>query len=529
MPTAKVPPSGSAPLRRRPAAWFGVVALLVLLAYARSCGAPFHFDDYTIIVANEEGSLSSLSGFLGFARTRLVPFATFALNYWVGGDDPFGYHAVNVAIHLLATLFVFNLALALCRTPRLRDTWLAEARLPFAVAAALFFACHPIQVQAVTYVVQRMSSLAAAFYVGSVLCYVRARNAQVGTGPGRPAAAFVGSIALALGALLSKENTASLPAAVMLAEWVFYGRAGLAKRLLRLTPYLLLVLVIGVGWKLLALGPGGRRISGSAAEQMAGLVRTLVFRANPRGDVAPLEYFFTQCVVIPRYLRIVVLPRGFNVDHDVAIQRILAPGVAGGMLFLAALLAFGLYAARRWPVLGFGITWSFVALSVESSFLPIRDAMVEHRMYLAMPGVALAVASGFAWLFQRQRAVAAVLGATAAALLCALTFLRNETWRTPEALWRDAVAKSPNKPRVHINLGMALRLAGESDEAITQYCRALALDPRNARARGNLDALIEEQADAALDEGTEIVLEGSGTGPEGSLLGLEPPDPCAGR
>jgi hypothetical protein len=291
-----------------------------------------------------------------------------------------------VAIHLLATFLVFELALSLCLTPRLRDSPLAANPLPFAVAAAVLFACHPIQVQAVTYVVQRASSLAAMFYVGSVLLYVRARNAQLGAPPGRVAPSLVGSGLFALGAVLSKENTASLPLAILLTEWVFYrARSNARQALQKLTPYLPLVLVIPLLWSLLAEGPPLGQSGGSPAERVIGLGRLLLFRANPDGEVTALDYLRTQCVVIPRYLRLVVLPWGFNVDHDVALQPALSPAVSAGLALLGALLAFGVYAVRRWPVTGFGILWCFAAWSVESSVLPIRDVMVEHRMYLAMP------------------------------------------------------------------------------------------------------------------------------------------------
>ena len=373
------------------ALWFGLVCATALLAYARSFGTPFQFDDYNVVVGNAALRLSSRHAFLAFGRTRLVPFATLALNYAVGGENPFGYHVVNFAVHLAATFAVFRLALALCRTPRLRGTRLAAEPLPFAVAAAFLFAVHPIQIQAVTYVVQRMTAMAALFYVGSVLLYVRARNAQLGLDTGRPGLAYAGAAGFALAAFFSKENTASLPLAILLTEWVFYPGTRPARAALRLLPFVALVLVIPVTWKLFGTRPGpAPDPTRPLSRQAADLVSLLFFRASPRGQVTPVEYLLTQCLVIPRYLRMVVLPWGFNIDHDVAAVTGIGGAVLAGAAFLIGLLAFGLYAVRRWPVVGFGVLWVFVALSVESSLLPIRDPMVEHRMYLPMAGVALA-------------------------------------------------------------------------------------------------------------------------------------------
>jgi len=175
---------------------FAAVAVITTLAYARSFASPFQFDDHGQIVGNPVLAEPSLDRLLAYARARLLPFATLALNYRTAGEEPFAYHLVNFAVHLLAIFAVFHLALALCRTPRLRESWLAGEAVAFATAAALIFACHPIQVQAVTYVVQRTAALAALFYVGCVLLYVRARNAQLGLGPGNHRLAYALSAAL---------------------------------------------------------------------------------------------------------------------------------------------------------------------------------------------------------------------------------------------------------------------------------------------------------------------------------------------
>jgi hypothetical protein len=520
-------PTDHAAERRRELACLGVVVLITVVAYLPSFKAAFQFDDYAVMDAKRAGQFETFRGFLEYARARLLPFATLAVNYWIGGRHPVGYHLANLIIHVLTTFVVFRLALAVCDTARVRDTWLAEQRLPFAVATAAFFACHPLQVQAVTYIVQRAAAMAALFYVGAVLMYVRARNAQLGTVADRPSTAYAACVVLALAAFLCKENAASLPLAIVLAEWACVGGREAARQTMRLLPFGLLVLVIPLLWQLLATGPGVPE-GGSMLDRIGALPNFLLLRANRAGDVSPLDYFLTQAVVVPRYLRLVVLPWGFNVDHDVAVQRSISASVVGGWLMLAALLALGVALLRRWPVAGFGILWVFVALSVESTLLPIRDVMAEHRMYLAMPGIALVAGTAFAATYRRWRTPALVAATAAVVALAALTFLRNQVWQTPVSLWSDAVAKSPRKPRVHINLGMALALAGRTDESITSYCHALALDPQNERALANLDEVVEVQANAKLDAGDEIAFEQVIEATDGSVQ-LTAPDPCRGR
>ena len=502
---------------------FALVCAVTLLAYARSFSSSFQLDDNSQIIANPVMARPSVQGILEFGGARVVPFVTLVLNYRLGGEEPFGYHVVNFAIHLLATLAVFRLALALCRTPRLRDTWLAAQSLAFATAAAFVFACHPIQIQAVTYVVQRMSAMAAMFYVGSVVLYVRARNAQLGLGPGRVAWAYVGSALLALGAFFSKENAASLPLAILLTELAFYPSAD-GGRLLRLAPFAALVLVIPLTWWMFGIRPGYRfDPDAPVGQHIKDLLDLLIFRASPGSHVTSLEYALTQAVVIPRYLRMVVLPWGFNVDHDVPTARALAGPVFGGLAVLAGLLGCALWAWRRSIIIAFAILWLFVGLSVESSVLPIRDAMVEHRIYLAMPGVALIAGWVFAWTFQRRRATALIFGAACVLLLASLTFARNEVWRTPLALWTDALAKSPNKARVQVNIGTALHDQHRLDEAIAHYCQALALDPDHRQARHNLDVALAQQLEQRAERGEDI---DAIIGPDGSFQ-VARPDPCS--
>jgi hypothetical protein len=457
----------------------------------------------------------------------VLAFVTILLNDRIGGEDPFGYHVVNFAIHLSATLAVYALALTLYRTPRLRQTPLATHALPLAVAAALVFACHPIQIQGVTYIVQRMSSMAALFYVGCVLLYARARNAQLGLQPGRPPLAFAGSALLALAAFLTKENSASLPLAILLTEWTFYPGCA-AKRIWRLAPFLALVLVIPLTWLLLGTRPGKPLAPDTPlAERAQYFVNLLFFRAYPGGTVSSFDYLLTQCVVIPRYLRLVFIPWGFNIDHDVPMVSGVSATSAAGFAFLASLLGFGLYALHRWPLIGFGMVWFFLALSVESTFLPIKDAMVEHRMYLAMPGVALVLGAAFAWSLQRQRTPTLVIGTAVLIVLCGLTIQRNELWRTPVLLWKDALAKSPNKARVYANVGTALHNDGRLDEAINYYCNALALDPKSRQAEANAYAALATKMEEELRNDPSRAAE-LPVGPGGTVE-VTVPDPCPPR
>ena len=165
----------------RPWACFGLVAAAAALAYAPSFIVPFQFDDYARIIDNvplQDGQWRVALYWLG--SSRVLPSLTIIANYVSGGDHVLGYHIVNFALHLIAALGVFVLARLLCRGPRLRDSVAARRPLVVAGVAALVMACHPLQTQAVTYIIQRAAVMSALFYVWAVACYARGRLVQIG-------------------------------------------------------------------------------------------------------------------------------------------------------------------------------------------------------------------------------------------------------------------------------------------------------------------------------------------------------------
>lgn len=490
------------------------VGAATLLAYAPALSAPFQFDDYARLFDNPALPAGDWwTAVLWLGGARLLPSLTLVANYAIGGESPIGYHAVNVAAHLLATAGVFTLVTLLARAPRLADSALAAHPRAAATAAALCFGCHPLQTQAVTYVVQRSAVFAGLFSIWAVVCYLRARlaspsrdrgrlarrAARDAVPTGRPHAAtrwYLASLLLAVCAVLSKENAACLPLLVLLVEWIAVGGRPSRRRLMRGALIVALLLLVPLGWKLATWRP---LLAGPQPPSLDERLRG-VFLAAGDGQPAltPLTYARTQGVVVPRYLALVALPWGLNVDHDVPIAAALTPAVAAGALLLAALLAAALAAARRAPLLGLGMLWVFAALALESSLLPIPDVMMEHRMYLAMPGVALIAAQAAAW--GRGRAPRATTAATAglAAALVSLTFARNLVWQSPLTLWLDAAGKSPDKARVQLNLGVALHGSGQIADAAQHYCRALTLDPGMAVAAENL-AIARDQLGRAPD------------------------------
>jgi len=496
-PAAGGPQKGAAGWPGKVSIHLAVILCIGLLAYANSFSVPFTLDDNSSIVDNPV--IRNLSAFLSGAGytynpRRFVGYLTIALNHHFGGLEVAGYHAVNLAIHLANAQLVYLIARVTLATPFLRGEDPAPDSAPplhalVPLFASLLFVVHPIQTQAVTYVIQRLASLATLFYLAALFCYIKARlamafrtaaTARAGRegeagAPFSPALAgwFTLSLACTIIAMRTKEITATLPLAVLLYEFSFFG-ADKKKRLLLLAPLLLTLLIVPIG--LLTSGePVGELLSDVSA-----LTRETV-------EISRAEYLLTQFSVIATYLRLLLLPVNQNLDYDYPVYHSLfTPRVLFSFVLLAlfASLAVWLYRksgsggrqTRLYRLGGFGIAWFFLALSVESSVIPIRDVIFEHRLYLPSFGFFLFFAAGAAHVARAVPVRGVVAAASVIVLsLAAATFARNNVWGDELRLWQDVLAKSPGKSRPYNNVGLLYKNRGEIDQAIPYFEKAVAI------------------------------------------------------
>ena len=495
-----------------------------ILAYLNSFSGTFQFDDRRAVL--DDPRILSLEAFTGHLAGMIRPLVklTFVVDRQLFGVDPAGYHALNVLLHAGSALLVLAI-LALVLRPRSAvgapgwtneggddERQSAERWLP--LLAALLFAVHPIATETVTYVSGRATGLASFFTLASVWLGLRATVLPMARGRFLAhAAGAVGSFVLALA---SKETAIIAPACLLLASISARLQPQVERAPMSSAPAL-----PGA----VREGPSGPREVHASLDSMPARLPTIAMHAvlwaialafastvlwHPRyatllqaslATRSPWQNLLTEANACWYALLLFVDPRRLNFDHDLPVATSLFewPTLAS-VLALAALALFAVWSMRRRPVLVFGIGWFLVALLPAHSVVARYDVLSERNLYL--PGVGVFVAA--AWLAvrlaQRIRARSPILSRSclaACALLlvgCAgMTLERNRLYRDEVSLWADAASKSPLKARTHENLGYALRMRGDLDEAIREYRLALALDAQNVLARRNLLEAWEEK------------------------------------
>jgi tetratricopeptide (TPR) repeat protein len=435
-----------------------LVVAAALLAYHNSFTGPFIFDDVRSIRHNPTirhlwpiwQTLRPLhQGGLTVEGRPLINLSL-AINYALGGLDVRGYHALNLTVHILAGLTLLGVVRRTLLQPRLRGRF-GEAALPLALATAILWTVHPLQTEAVTYVIQRAESIMGLFYLLTLYCFIR------GVGSATPRRWYGLCVAACGLGMASKEVMVSAPVLVLL-----YDRAFLAgsfrESWRRRWP---LYLGLAATWVLLGL-----------VLVSAGNFATAFSKARGVGHTW-WQYSLNEPGVLLYYLRLSVWPYPLCLDYVWPFARtwtsILPPAVAIGVLLGASVWAW-----KRNSVWGFAGAWFFLTLAPSSSFIPLDSPIYEHRMYLASAAVVSIIVLGLYSLAGRHSlAVFALL----AIGLGFLTWRRNQDYRSDLVLWADVVAKRPGSVRGHTNLGLALLDGGKAAESIPHFMDALRLDP----------------------------------------------------
>ena len=467
-PTALRPPS---PLFAGPWALLVLVAAVVL-AYANSLSAPFLFDDAGAVLGNptirDLTSFAVLNPPADGSTTTARPLVnlSFALNYALGGEAVWGYHALNLAIHAAAALALFGLLRRTFSSAPLKH--LSFNRDPAALAAAALWALHPLQTETVVCIAQRTEALCGLFFLVTLYAFARATEP---TSRERWWQSL--SVAACLAGMASKEVMVSAPIVVLLYDRTFVAGTFAGALRLRRGYYA----ALAGTWLLLAflvLQSSGAR--GASAGFGLG--------------VTPWTYLLTQADALVRYLRLTFWPHPLVLDYGTGVVSSLAAVWWQGLLVLAS-IGGTVWALVCRPVLGFVGAWFFLILAPSSSFVPlVTQTMAEHRMYLPLAAL-LALLVVLA-----QRLPAAIARGFLFGLVLlrgAMTVARNHVYRDPLTIWSDNVAAYPTGARGHNNLALIFQQRGEADRANTHYATSLRLQAGYVSAHYNWGVALLEQ------------------------------------
>ncbi|HDL65288.1 MAG TPA: tetratricopeptide repeat protein [Proteobacteria bacterium] len=462
-----------------------LIICIGIVVYLPAFQASFHLDDGPSIRDNTVIRHLNPEAIFNFWPTRFFTYLSLAVTFRYAGLDPFLYHLGNFAIHLFNALVVFFL---------LRRIVGKYGMLP-PLIGALIFLVHPLQTQAATYIIQRATSLAAGFYLLSILFYLKCFQVKKNsfesesTSTGRfgylSVAYYILSLLSALCAMLTKEFTITLPGALILVEVLVLRdrRVKSSKKFFRLLPFIILLLIIPALTMIYSENPHYNDSGQVEWLKEAGVID----EAAPGHGESPRVYLLTQPRVFITYLRLLVLPIKQQVDYDYPkLFSLFNPAVIFPLLVIFSFVILAcFYRENNLSIIAFGIFWFILTLLPESSIIPIIDVIVEHRLYLPLFG-AVVVFTYFYGSLARFRRTRFILGVAVVFLLGWLTYQRNLVWRDPVSLWEDNVAKAPGRARIHGNLGKAYLDQGRYERAADEFKRLIEIDPTFAGAYNNL-------------------------------------------
>ncbi len=366
-----------------------LIAAITFIAYSNSFDSAFHFDDYSSIIAYPYiKSIYNIPYFFYYNGAPLtgrpVTMATFAINFEIGGLDPSSYHHVNFFIHLSNAILVYILLLL-----TLKNRVTEYMNISF--FASIMFAVHPVQTQAVTYVVQRAEILSAFFYLLSLVVFVKARLLSYEENPPLPGGMgglkrymlYAVSLVSAILAMGSKEIAVTLPVTILLYDFFFISGGNFKALSKKWTIHLLFFLT------LLPL------MYFMGVSQISSFISTDTVQSPPTSttymetsSISRSEYLFTQCRVIWTYIRLLIFPVNQNLDYNYTVSKgLLEPltTLLGGVGIIA-LLTLALFLFKRQRFMSFFIVWFFLILAPTSSVAILPDVIFEHRVYLPSVG-----------------------------------------------------------------------------------------------------------------------------------------------
>jgi len=469
--------------RKNVFAFFSLL-LLILIPYSNTFDASWHFDDRNNIVKNTtlhltEFNLENIkktffaSPTIGDNRLyRPTACLSFALNYYFGKTRVFGYHLVNLMIHFLAAFFLYLFIHSTLNLPLLKEKY-GQNSYFIALLGTVLWAINPVQTQAVTYIVQRMASMAGMFYIAAMYFYLKGRtSAQLSA----RILSYMGCIVSGVLAFGSKENAIMLPISILVFD-LFVIQGVSKKNVKRFLWFLSIVVVVCALTALVLSGPSLFRFQNFTS-------------MDPNRGFSPAERLLTEPRVILFYLSLLFypMPNRLCLEHDIAVSTgfLTPPSTLIAIAVVLCMLILCLAGAKKWPLISFCIIFFFLNHLIEGSFI-LLELVFEHRNYipsmLLFVPVSIMITRALG-IFSQKKWMQFVLCAFMVAVLITFghgTFIRNIIWKNDGLLYHDVVEKNPISPRAYHNLGSYYFKIGLKDTALGYFKKSLSLPERPNR------------------------------------------------
>lgn len=446
-----------------------LMAIAVALVYGRALNHDFvtSWDDGLYVVNNSASQGFTLEH-LRQAFTQVfsgnyapVQILSYMVDYELWGMIPRGYLLTNLLLHLGNGLLLYALLLRSC------------AGRTAALAGALIFLIHPVQVESVVWISQRKNLLAMLFFLSSFLLYRRSRSAET------LMPAYVASLAVFCLALLAKSVAVIFPFVLMLYELCYQPKNKRSGLLLRVLPFFAVAAAVAY----LALWS-------QSPEQGGGRV--------PWWGGSPFATFCNMLIVLLRYLHLLIWPHDLSAVYEIPIKTGVDALVAAAAMGVAILFALGFRLFRHDRQLFFWYALFFIGLLPVSQIVPLTTLMNDRYLYFPILGCAALASFGIDQLLVKGSARVSALTLSAATVVCLLfgyaSFKRTAVWRNDITLWTDTVHKSPTNADSWYNLGRSSQVRGRLDVALNAYLRALVLHPFHPKAFDNLAVIYPASA-----------------------------------
>jgi protein O-mannosyl-transferase len=466
--------------------WFGLLSAAIFAVYSNSMNGILVLDDSFLTYAINFDSLLEKVG-----RRKLV-FLSFVINQKINAYDPFYFRLFNILIHISNTLLVYVLSLKTLNLYRNNEK---DGSLHFfiALSGAALFALHPLNINAVAYIYQRLASLATFFVLISVITYSIAAKSEVMLH--RIFWYTATALSIVLG-IFSKENAVMAIPLILLYDFFFLSRHD-TKVFMKKSRFML-----GIGCLAILLSAFFIPIPKIASNVLKSLIDIRNVNIDNEWmavDVywSPLQHILTEFRVLNRYLLLFFLPLPGLLVFDwwgyPVSKGLFEPATTAlSILIVTLLLIFSVLKSKRYPFLSFGILWYFIAISLESFIAVGSDIYFEHRNYLPLTGLCFGLCAETIIFLKgklHRTYVIWIIFLVLSILLGGLTFQRNQIWKDQVVFWKDILHKAPENIRAHLALGNILLGRSDFRNAEVSLHTAMELSRRGTHPRFLDDSL----------------------------------------